>query len=214
MNEILLGIAVFTGLVMALSVVVLGARVVLWGGGRAQLNVNAELLERHGFEVKGGVIDLILRDFQKSKATHGNYPQIPFQSVKIPIWDTATRNAYIDKHAHSHEWNSDGYGVDAISVYMRMIVPFRVQNYNDTTIVALPGRYAFGGGWGEFQGEYKDFIGDFPSPSTKYKRCLVSLNTATNALNFKYTGQYVDEDDVPFPTTPSGYMRLAYVRFS
>ncbi len=42
MNEILLGIAVFTGLVMVLSLVVLGARAVLWGSARAQINVNAE----------------------------------------------------------------------------------------------------------------------------------------------------------------------------
>jgi len=42
MMEILLGTAVFTGLVMALSLVVLSARAVIWGRGRARLTVNGE----------------------------------------------------------------------------------------------------------------------------------------------------------------------------
>jgi hypothetical protein len=120
-------------------------------------------------------------------------------------------NQYIAKHAPSHEWNSDGYGVDAISVYIRMIVPFRVQIYDSTTVVALPGRYAFAGGWGQFDGEYKDFLGEFPNPNTSFKRCMVSLNTSTDALEFTYTDKYILEADVPFTTAPSGNMPLAYV---
>jgi len=42
MMETLLGTAVFTGLVMALSLVVLSARAVIWGRGRARLTVNGE----------------------------------------------------------------------------------------------------------------------------------------------------------------------------
>lgn len=42
MLEILLGTVVFTGLVMALTLVVLGARRVIWGRGRARLTVNGE----------------------------------------------------------------------------------------------------------------------------------------------------------------------------
>ena len=42
MNEIILGSAVFTGLIMVLVLIVLAARTVLWGNGHAQINVNGE----------------------------------------------------------------------------------------------------------------------------------------------------------------------------
>ena len=41
-NEIILGIAVFTGLIMLLSVIVLAMRAILWGNVRARLNINGE----------------------------------------------------------------------------------------------------------------------------------------------------------------------------
>lgn len=42
MTEILLSTFVFTGLIMALALIVLGARTVIWGRQRARLNVNGE----------------------------------------------------------------------------------------------------------------------------------------------------------------------------
>ncbi len=67
-----------------------------------QINVNAELIERAGLTVKKGVIDMFMRDFQTAKAGIGDYPQSPFQSIKVPIWDKATRNAFIDKRMAMH----------------------------------------------------------------------------------------------------------------
>jgi len=44
MGQIVLGTAVFTGLVMALAVIVLGARHLIWGQGRAKIIVNDDLV--------------------------------------------------------------------------------------------------------------------------------------------------------------------------
>lgn len=44
MTEILLGTLVFTALVMALTLVVLGARAAVWGRGRARLTINDDLV--------------------------------------------------------------------------------------------------------------------------------------------------------------------------
>ena len=52
MTEILLGTMVFTGLVMALALVVLGARALIWGRGRARLTVNGEREIDSGLGVK------------------------------------------------------------------------------------------------------------------------------------------------------------------
>lgn len=52
MTEILLGTMVFTGLVMALALVVLGARAFIWGRGRARLTVNGEREIESGLGVK------------------------------------------------------------------------------------------------------------------------------------------------------------------
>ncbi len=41
-SEIILGIAVFTGLIMALAIIVLAARAILWGNVRVRLNINGE----------------------------------------------------------------------------------------------------------------------------------------------------------------------------
>ncbi|MDH5771812.1 MAG: NADH:ubiquinone reductase (Na(+)-transporting) subunit F [Rhodospirillaceae bacterium] len=44
LSEIILGVAVFTGLIMVLTIIVLAARAILWGNARVRLNINGELV--------------------------------------------------------------------------------------------------------------------------------------------------------------------------
>ncbi len=53
----------------------------------AQLNVYKWLWEENGFSIESLKINAILRDWLKSKTlTNSDYPPIPFNSVKIPLW--------------------------------------------------------------------------------------------------------------------------------
>ena len=118
---------------------------------------------------------------------------------------------YTEKHSTTHEWSDSGYGTDAISVYQRAIVPFRVQVYNDTMLVAMPGRYAHNGGISEFMGEYMELVALFPPVSTNYRRILIYLNPTTNALDYTCSDDAADPDDCEFVAAPVGYIPLAHV---
>ena len=62
----------------------------------AQLNVYKFLWERNGFPVKSLKINAILRDWQRSKAKFDlTYPQIPFVSMDVPMWDNALIVEYL-----------------------------------------------------------------------------------------------------------------------
>lgn len=116
---------------------------------------------------------------------------------------------YTEKHSVTHEWSDDGYGPDAMSVYQRSMVPFRVQVYTDTQIVAMPGIFLDEDAIKTFHGAFKDFIADFPN--ALYTRVTVSLNPDTIALAFNYSAEEADPDDCDFEAPPAGNIPLAYV---
>lgn len=117
---------------------------------------------------------------------------------------------YYESHAENHEWSDAGYGVDAMSVYQRAMVPFRVQVYNDTQIVVLPGKFLHLGSISTFHGKFKDFVANFPTPG-KYSRVLVSLDPDTQTLDFQYSAEQAVSDDCTFPSPSSTDIPLAYI---
>ena len=53
-----------------------------------QLNIQAELLRRHDFNVERAEIVAILKDFSINKAkTEDNYPSCPVVAVHVPLWE-------------------------------------------------------------------------------------------------------------------------------
>ena len=61
-----------------------------------QLNVYKWLWEKNGFPVKSLKINAILRDWQRSKAKYDpTYPQIPFLSFDVPMWNDSIITEYI-----------------------------------------------------------------------------------------------------------------------
>lgn len=61
-----------------------------------QMNVYAWQWREEGLPVNELNIIACLRDWQQSKArTETDYPQIPFQVVKVPLWDYAEQTRYI-----------------------------------------------------------------------------------------------------------------------
>ena len=69
-----------------------------------QLNVNAWLFRKQGFEVKELNIIAILRDWSKTKAkSDPNYPQLPVVVVNIPLWSMEQQEAYIKTRVMVHK---------------------------------------------------------------------------------------------------------------
>ena len=68
-----------------------------------QLNVYGFLWKKNGFPVKSLKINAILRDWQRSKAKFDNtYPQIPFLSLDVPVWDDSKITEYIFDRIAEH----------------------------------------------------------------------------------------------------------------
>ncbi len=69
----------------------------------AQLNVYKWLWEKNGFPVKSLKINAILRDWQRSKAKFDpTYPQIPFLSLDVPMWNNAKITEYVFDRIAEH----------------------------------------------------------------------------------------------------------------
>jgi len=62
-----------------------------------QININALALKLLGFPVDSGRIIMILRDFMNSKAGQDNYPQIPIQTINIPLVENEKIIDYINE---------------------------------------------------------------------------------------------------------------------
>ncbi len=73
----------------------------------SQLNVYGWLFRKAGYEVNELEIIMILRDFMKSKAGYGNYPDIPIQTIKINLWDIETQEKYIKNRVDYYEKYKD-----------------------------------------------------------------------------------------------------------
>ena len=67
-----------------------------------ELNVDAWMWRRHGFNVRELWINAILRDWSKNKRGDDNYPSIPFQKVQLPLWDKDVQGDYIDCRIEAH----------------------------------------------------------------------------------------------------------------
>jgi hypothetical protein len=66
-----------------------------------QLNCNAWLWRKKGYEVTGLVVHAILRDWQQSKAGE-DYPPIPFATRQIPLWTFEQQTQYIEERIKLH----------------------------------------------------------------------------------------------------------------
>ncbi len=68
-----------------------------------QQNVYKWMWETQGFPVKTLKIQAILRDWQKGKAlTDPDYPEIPFQTVNLPVWSHEKIEGYINDRINLH----------------------------------------------------------------------------------------------------------------
>ncbi|MBT9175626.1 MAG: hypothetical protein DDT22_01310 [candidate division WS2 bacterium] len=69
-----------------------------------QTNVYAWMLHRTNRPVKEIWIRAILRDFKQSEAVrNSDYPAIPFQSVKVPLWTLEGQERYIRARLEAHK---------------------------------------------------------------------------------------------------------------
>lgn len=75
-------------------------------GGKAtwtkQLNVVKYIYDLNEMPVKEMYVYAILRDWVKSKSYDRDYPPIPFQEVKIPIWDKEKLEKYVNERVSAH----------------------------------------------------------------------------------------------------------------
>ena len=79
------------------------------GAEEQQVNVYAHMLRAHGFPVNRLQIVSILRDWQQRKAQYdSNYPQCPENTRTVPLWDSATAQAFIEARLMLHSAASDG----------------------------------------------------------------------------------------------------------
>ena len=68
-----------------------------------QLNIYKFLLESEGHAVEQLKIHAILRDWQVGKAVQRNYPDIPFMTLDVPVWNNEKISKYIEERVVTHK---------------------------------------------------------------------------------------------------------------
>ncbi len=73
-----------------------------------QLNIYAWIYRQLGFDVYDLLIRAILRDWVKTKALKdAEYPPIPFQTVRVPLWDASQASTYVEERIALHRAAED-----------------------------------------------------------------------------------------------------------
>ncbi len=77
------------------------------GGGKKpewiqQMNVGAEIMRRHGHDVKSLGVIAMLKDFRSEEAGQKGMPETEVISVDIPLWEPAKANDYIETRIRLH----------------------------------------------------------------------------------------------------------------
>ena len=67
-----------------------------------QMNIQAALARMSGWEVNGLYIDVLCRDHAMSKASEDNYPNIPIETIEIPLWSEEQALEYIKERIKYH----------------------------------------------------------------------------------------------------------------
>lgn len=68
-----------------------------------QLNLYALLLHEAGIEVDELEIIAILRDWQRSKAGDGEYPDLAVRAIPLPLWSHEEARRFLDKRVRLHQ---------------------------------------------------------------------------------------------------------------
>lgn len=72
-----------------------------------QINVNAWILRKHNYPIKGGFINAILRDWNRREAKRNpEYPQISFKRIPIKIWTLKQQEQFIKDRLELHHTQS------------------------------------------------------------------------------------------------------------
>lgn len=136
----------------------------------------------------------------------------------IPLTsDTTMLNApSVYNHGLSHEWQDTYPAADAISIYPRALVPFRVYPpvSGGVKVDIARGFYIV-----SMQTVYYAGVAAYDLTSYKpvsgYVGVLIYLDPTTNAVNSIVSGNSVpDADDIAYPDIPTKVLPLAYVRIS
>lgn len=69
----------------------------------AQLNVLATILREHGYQVNALEVVVIMRDWSKSRAGNGDYPDAPIMTISVPMWSEEKAESYIDTRIRLHQ---------------------------------------------------------------------------------------------------------------
>lgn len=149
----------------------------------------------------------------------------PFRKVVSSVdWDvipltsdtTVLNSPSVYNHGLSHEWQDTYPAADAISIYPRALVPFRVYPSVMTGIKVdvAKGYYA-----SSMQTVYYSGIIGYDlttyKPASGYVGVLVYLDPETNSVNSSVSGNSVaDAGDIIYPDIPARILPLAYVRVS
>lgn len=168
----------------------------------------------------------IFQCFNPSVKAISNLPVIVSHSPKRPLrrivigvnWDklsvvTVDDSYSLVNHHYTHEWPEMYPGSDAVNVFIRAIVPFRVYPGKlGVTINVAHAKYVYNGNVVQYYGTDEwDMSDSLPTVAGNYRVSLVYLNPSTNLV------KVIDGDETAYeiptyPTLPDGMVPLVYIR--
>jgi len=128
-------------------------------------------------------------------------------------YDIGTPEDVYLKHASTHEWSNNTPGTDAVSVYVRALIPLKTYPYSGLTVGVAEGRYSYNGK-NQFFGNTYISLSNYTPAAGYTVFVLLSLNPETQALVVT-VGDVADAALAPsFPIIPPGYIPSSYVQLS
>lgn len=118
-------------------------------------------------------------------------------------------------HARTHEWPTMKPGSDAVYVFPRALVPFKVSPvYPDLAFSVASGYYIYNGEVDNFPGLGSWYLTDsLPLVGGNYMIVLVYFNPSTNAIE---VAEGIESSDIlpTYPDVPTNMLPLAYIRLA
>lgn len=135
-----------------------------------------------------------------------DYESAASQSLELAPGDYA-----LPMHHTQHEWLDGAPGVDALQIYMRALVPMRVQATGSfLNIVIAPGMYITNGIMVQYFGETIDLQPYLPGVGLA-RRLLVYMDTISRTIQFVLSPDVVIGHTPDFSTPPTNGIPLAWV---
>lgn len=138
---------------------------------------------------------------------------IDYLLAESTLYEEGTREDVHLKHAPTHEWPNNSPGTDAISIYVRALVPLKTYVYSSLVIGVAEGRFSYNGKNRFFGNTYMDTSNYIPAAGYTCM-LLVSINPNNSTVKLTVSDSVLITDAPEYPNVPITHIPSSYVQLT